>query len=88
MTGAEEILHPQILALGMTQNPVSWLHFESRLLYDLGFVLSDSGFGVGLVVPKLPGIDAQLLALCEAYATPAQAAASIDNDNDNDDHEH
>ena len=63
----------------------SWEYLEEHSsCYDLGFVLSDSGFGVGLVVPKLAGIDAQLLALCEAYATPAQAAASIDND----DHEH
>ena len=37
MTGTEEILHPQILALGITQNPVSWLHFESRLLYVAKF---------------------------------------------------
>ncbi len=33
MGGTEEILHPHILALGMIQNPASWLHFESRLLY-------------------------------------------------------
>ena len=33
MTGAEEILHPGILALGTNKNPVLWLHFDSRLLY-------------------------------------------------------
>ncbi len=35
------------------------------------FVLGDDGFGIDLFVPKLPGIDAQLLAFCETYATAA-----------------
>lgn len=31
---------------------------------------SDDGCGLSLVTPKLPGIDANLLALCSAYARP------------------
>lgn len=37
--------------------------FETYICY------SDDGCGISLVTPKLPGIDANLLALCAAYAT-------------------
>lgn len=30
---------------------------------------SDDGCGISLVIPKLPGIDANLLVLCAAYVT-------------------
>lgn len=39
--------------------------------YEMVFVLSDNGSGVILFIPKLPGIDAELLALCARYAVPA-----------------
>jgi hypothetical protein len=39
--------------------------------YEMVFVLSDDGFGIDIFVPKLPGIDSQLLALCVSYAITA-----------------
>ncbi len=39
--------------------------------YELTYVLSDSGFGVGIVIPKVAGIDPELLRMCAAYAVPA-----------------
>ena len=39
--------------------------------YEVAYVLNDDGFGVGLFVPRQPGIDPDLLALCAAYVTPA-----------------
>lgn len=39
--------------------------------YEMVFVLSDDGFGIDLFVPKVPGIDSQLLALCVSYAITA-----------------
>jgi len=44
--------------------------------YEMVFVLSDDGFGIDLFVPKLPGIDPRLLALCEMYAAPFSRASS------------
>jgi hypothetical protein len=66
----------------------SWEYLEEHpSCYDLGFVLSDSGFGIGLVVPKLTGIDAQLLALCQAYAVPAGELIGVANDVAKDSHD-
>jgi hypothetical protein len=39
--------------------------------YDFVFALSDSGFGINLLVPDRDGVEPSLLALCRAYATPA-----------------
>jgi hypothetical protein len=39
--------------------------------YDLIYNLGDAGAGVNLLVPKLPGIPPQLLALCQHFAVPA-----------------
>ena len=36
--------------------------------YEMGLVLNDNGFTVLLIIPKLTGIDAQLLNLCREYA--------------------
>ena len=47
--------------------------------YEMVFVLNDGGFGIDLFVPKLPGIDAQLLAMCATYATPAPLPAPADS---------
>jgi len=38
--------------------------------YELAYILNDEGFGVGIFVPKDPGIEQTLLALCAAYASP------------------
>jgi hypothetical protein len=43
--------------------------------YEMVFILNDDGFGVDIFIPKSEGIDAELLALCRAYAIPANASA-------------
>lgn len=37
--------------------------------FEIVLLLSDGGEFVGIVVPRLSGVDAELLALCDAYAT-------------------
>ena len=44
---------------------------EHRHCFEMLFILSDSGFGIALFIPKHPGIDADLLAMCAEYAVPA-----------------
>jgi hypothetical protein len=44
---------------------------EHRGCYEMVFVPSDGDFGIGLFIPKMAGIDADLLALCALYATPS-----------------
>jgi hypothetical protein len=39
--------------------------------YEMVIILSDSGFGIEIFIPKTGGIDADLLAMCAIYATPA-----------------
>ena len=39
--------------------------------YEMVFVLNDDGFGIEIFIPKTKGIDADLLAMCAMYATPA-----------------
>jgi hypothetical protein len=43
--------------------------------YEIVFVLSDSGFGVVLFVPKQEGIDPLLLRMCRGYGVPAPTDA-------------
>jgi hypothetical protein len=47
-----------------------WL-VEWPCCYEAVFVLSDDGYGIDLLVPKVAGIDPDLLAICEQWATPA-----------------
>ena len=44
---------------------------EHPEFYDLVFVPGDGDFAVTVVIPREPGIDAQLLDLCAQIATPA-----------------
>lgn len=44
---------------------------EHPSCYEFVIVMSDSGFGSEVFIPKT-GIDADLLALCQLHATPAQ----------------
>lgn len=44
-----------------------WLD-EQLCCYEMGYTLNDNGFTVLLIVPKLTGIDAQLLAMCRKNA--------------------
>jgi len=55
----------------------SWeLLEEHPSCYEMVIVLSDDGVGVEILVPKLPGIDPDLMALCRRYATRAQEPAA------------
>jgi hypothetical protein len=46
-----------------------WLA-EHPHYFEVAYILNDDGFGVGVFVPRQPGIDPDLLALCAAYASP------------------
>ena len=49
-----------------------WEFIEEHLsCYEFVIVLDDSGFGAEVFLPKT-GMDADLLALCQFHATPAQ----------------
>jgi hypothetical protein len=45
--------------------------------YELTYVLSDSGFGIGIVIPKDAGVDLELLQMCAIYAVPAPELTSL-----------
>lgn len=49
---------------------------EHSHCFEMLFILSDSGFGIELFIPKHSGINPELLALCAEYAVPAMAAHS------------
>jgi hypothetical protein len=44
---------------------------EHPSCFELLLLFSDSGAGINVFVPKSPGIDAELLALCRQFAEPA-----------------
>ena len=52
------------------QPSFEWL-VEHPNFYEAVFIISDDGFGVDLMIPKLLGIDDDLLAICVKYAVPA-----------------
>lgn len=39
--------------------------------YEMVFILTDDGFGINIFIPKQPGIDADLLAMCAFFAESA-----------------
>lgn len=39
--------------------------------YDVVFVPGDGDYGITVIIPKLPGVDPELLAICSEIATPA-----------------
>jgi hypothetical protein len=41
---------------------------EHRTCYEIVFVISDDGFGIGVFVPKEEGIDPELLAMCSMHS--------------------
>ena len=47
-----------------------WL-VEHSTCYEAVFIFSDDGYGIDLLIPKLPDVDADLLAMCRKYAVPA-----------------
>ncbi len=38
--------------------------------FEMVFIISDSGFGIEVFVPKVAGVDSDLLMMCQRYATP------------------
>lgn len=50
---------------------------ERPACYEVVFILNDGGFGIGLFIPKVPGMDQQLLDFCRAYAVPVPPAARM-----------
>ena len=46
---------------------------EYLLCYEMVFIANDSGFAILVFVPKLTGIDEQLLSLCREYAETGTA---------------
>lgn len=58
-----------------------WL-VEWPSCYEAVFILSDDGYGIDLLIPKLPDIDADLsqdstdlMAMCRKYAVPAEPSS-------------
>ena len=41
--------------------------------YEMVFIISDSGFGVEVFIPKTEGVDPALLAMCKRYAVNSGA---------------
>lgn len=39
--------------------------------YEMVFILNDEGFGIDIFIPKLEGVDPELLAMCAEYAASA-----------------
>jgi len=73
-----------VLTMGSTLNPFDGSRYgesdftpsfealeEHSHCFEMLFILSDNGFGIALFIPKHPGIDADLLAMCAEYAVPA-----------------
>ena len=52
------------------QPSFEWL-VEHPSFYEAVFIISDDGYGVDLLIPKLLGIDDDLLAICAKYVIPA-----------------
>lgn len=44
--------------------------------FELAFILNDDGFGIEIFVPKIEGVDPELLAMCAAHAVPAAELSS------------
>lgn len=49
--------------------PHEWLE-DHQSCYEVTYILGGD-FGIGIFVPKVEGIDAELLAMCKQYAVPA-----------------
>jgi hypothetical protein len=43
--------------------------------YELVFIFTDDGYGIEIFVPKVDGVDRELLAMCEQFAVPARDVA-------------
>ena len=44
-------------------------------VYELVFIFTDDGYGIEIFVPKVDGVDRELLAMCRQFAVPARDVA-------------
>lgn len=50
---------------------------EHPAFFDVVFIPSDGDYAITVVIPKLQGIDPELLAICAEIATPAPLETSV-----------
>ncbi len=48
-----------------------WAEIHPEGFYELVYIVNDAGFGFDIFIANQPGVDPDLLAMCEAYATPS-----------------
>jgi hypothetical protein len=48
---------------------------EHTSCYEIVYVFTDDGYAVGILVPKVDGVDPELLAMCAQFAVPAPEIA-------------
>ena len=48
---------------------------EHRSCYELVFIFTDDGYGIEIFVPKVDGVDRELLAMCRQFAVPTRDVA-------------
>ena len=48
---------------------------EHRSCYELVFIFTDDGYGIAIFVPKVEGVDRELLAMCAQFAVPTRDVA-------------
>ena len=56
--------------------PVCEVLEEHATCHEMVYILNDDGAGVTFFIPKSPGIDAELLSLCAAFATQSADSPS------------
>jgi len=44
-------------------------------VYELVFIFTDDGYGIAIFVPKVEGVDRELLAMCAQFAVPTRDVA-------------
>jgi hypothetical protein len=52
--------------------PAAEIIEDRECCFELAFVLNGDGFAVALFVPKVDGVDPELLVMCEAHAIPSE----------------
>lgn len=48
-----------------------WAEIHPEGFYELVYIVNDAGFGYDIFITNQPGVDPDLLAMCQAYATPS-----------------
>ena len=47
-----------------------WAEVHAEGFYELVYIVNDGGYGYDIFIADQPGADPNLLAMCQAYATP------------------